>query len=568
MGVNDPGNLAVSPSCIILPTDLYSGSQTPTTSPGFLTPGYVEPTDLLPSAWSVRIYYTPTLYKQFTWFIKPETMKGTATLGQRGPFEFVIDDSVRYASTGLPFQPVEGLYVVVQNYQETYVYAAGYIAKCPKKTVSGYARDDGTEQGEYHVQCTDLFQELEWKTVDRQFINVRIGRIVKDAIDIFTNLDASDIDPFSGIDIALKRFKTETPAQVIQWAADIMNWTYIIDPATRKVKILAKDNTGIIIPQQITDDNVYDYFDVDTFELGRDADTLKNQIEFWYNEKFFLGAVNTAAPADPLANVIVANGANTTDWTSIPSGTDFYVQSSTALYSVEKNLTANPPKELRLSSAFKEGALVGVAGWIKGWRKHLFVTNEQSVSYVQSIRGGDGVVKFVLTEDSNNFTTEEARIFAAAQLALSSPLAYGRAQTSNDVFNFLPLREGMVIDFDLVKRKGFKGKIAIQSLAWSDMGGEIEPDESFDGAYHPHLALDLEFTPVLTGETAQARKTSQDLRRVYINDLAETQESYSRLNENIIVKDCIHVRKPAHTGLYNTGSAYTTDLNHYSFTST
>jgi len=397
-----PGNDASTHACLIDQVTLYSSLNNPLTQSGFLTPGWTEPTDLVPSAWSIKIYYSPTEYKQFGWYYKPETMRITNEYGQRGFFEFGLCDALSETSTDLPFQPVEDLFVWIQNYAETYTYAAGYIKKSRKKLVDGFARDDGTEQGDYSIQCVDLFAELERKPVKRVYTDVVLGFLVKDVIQRYTTLDASDIDTAAGLTIEYKRFTTQTPAQVLQWAADLMDWTYTINPENRKVIITNKTQGTVRVNFTVTDDNVYDYFDFETFDIGRDTDNIKNTVELTYFEKFPLGPVNVAITS----NVVAAHNTNVTDWENIPPETSFYVNSDT-LYRVEKNLTADPTKELRLSSAYAEASGTAVEGFLRGWRKTLVVTNETSIGFFKQIRGDDGIFTLVLSEDTNHFTFVE-----------------------------------------------------------------------------------------------------------------------------------------------------------------
>ena len=72
----------------------------------------------------------------------------------------------------------------------------------------------------------------------------------------------------------------------------------------RKIQLTTKDSAEVRFPVSITDSNVYDYFDRDTFKLRRQTDTIKNQIEFWFTEKYSKGTVNVSNGS----NIVVGYG--------------------------------------------------------------------------------------------------------------------------------------------------------------------------------------------------------------------------------------------------------------------
>lgn len=564
-------------SCQIDPNQLYSALNNPATSSNFLNPDYVEP-DEPACAWSIKIYYNGTAY-QFSWFYASQTLQISSVFGERGSASFMIADYDEEKSV-LPFVPVEEQYIEIYNVNEDYLYFAGYIRDVNPRLLA--VRADGSEACEYSISCTDLYHELERKPVRKVYTDKKLGFILRDVITRYTTLDASDIDSQLGFSVESYPINAKYPSQVLTHIAELTNTTYFIEPATRKLKLLAKEDGGASYPITITDDNLYDYFDRDSFSLRRQNDTIKNQIEFWFSERYDKGTVNVSSGS----NIVVGHGSPPeTEWDDLPANLQFKLKSGTAVYSVQKNNSAGTTQELRLSSNYAETTATDQAYELTGNRRRVFVSDEESIGLMRTLRGDDGIFTYVVSEDQNALTWNEARRFAAALLALSRPLPQGQATSYNTVFPYFPLLAGMVINFNLPNSKRFIGGVVIQQLSLRDLGGQVDEADFPGGQTHPLLQLDFTFNATMTQTQTQMRKMMQDLRKVKVNPDETAIEDYRRIPETFALKDCIHrsdpiqaaelltldelvqVRQETSGSLYYTELDYTNNTVDYSFTS-
>lgn len=564
-------------SCVIDINQLYNGLNNPATSSNFLNPNYVEP-DGPGCAWSIKIYYNNTAY-QFSWFYSSQSMEITSVFGERGSAKFVIDDYDEESSI-LPFVPVEEQYIEIYNFTEEQLYFAGYIRDVQARLLA--VRSDGSEACEYTLTCTDLFHELERKPVRKVYTNKKLGFILRDVIKRFTTLDASAIDSTLGITVASYPINAKYPSQVLTNIAELTNTTYFIEPKTRRLWLLPRDDGGATFPTSITDENLYDYFDRDTFSLRRQNDAIKNQIEFWFDERYDKGTVNVSHGS---ATVLGFGSPPLTDWDDLPANLQFKLKNSDAVYTVQKNNSGGGAQDLTLSSVYAETTATNQPYELRGNRRRLFVSDEESIGLMRTLRGDDGIFTYVVSEDQNALTWDEARRFASAMLALSRPLPQGQATTYNTVFPYFPLLAGKVLGFSLPNSKHFIGNVVIQQIIIRDLGGQVDEADFPGGETHPLLQIDFIFTATLTQAQTQMRKIMQDLRKVQVNADDKAVEDYRRIAETFALKDCVHIDAPIPLAeqlrlseeilsrevtdgpLFYTEMAFTTNLVDYSFSS-
>lgn len=525
-------------SCQIDVNQVFSSLQNPATQANFLNPGYVEPTDSPWCAFSIRIFYNGTAY-EFAHFYEGETLSILSTFGERGEFSFTIHDPYQ-EFTILPFVPANEQYAEIWNREGTHLYAAGYVRDVDPRMSA--VRDDLTEAGAFVISCTDLYHELERRVITDVYISKKIGFILKDVITRYTTLDASGIDATAGFTIDSYPVNAKTPSQVVTHLTDLLgNTTYIIDPATRKFTLADVDSGDARFSTVITDSNLYDYFDKDTFSLRRQTDQIKNEIELHFNRKFTSGTVNV----ENGSNIVVGYGAPPeTDWDDLPADLRFSVAGSDAIYTVNKNNSSGATQELRLSSAYQETTATNQAYELLGYRTRVRVTDEESRGVMSRVRGDDGRFVFVVSEDSNNFTFSEARRFAQALLTLSSPLPKGQGTTYGIQFQELPICAGKVMSFQLPNSKRFSGDIIVQQIRLVDEGNEILAEEHQTGVAQPRFRIEMSFTATLNSRQAQMRKVMMDLRKVKVNFDDGDIQRYAQLRETMIWQDCIHGHRP------------------------
>lgn len=527
-------------NCSIDLNQLYSALNNPASQADFLNPDYVEPTGPLCS-WSILIFHEGTGY-EFAWFYASQSMSITLSFGERGQARFVIEDYDEDA-TVMPFIPVEEMYVEVWNRDQDYLYFAGYT----RDVLQGYrhTRADGTEAATYTITCTDLFHELErcneGGSVNRVYQNKTLGFILRDVINRYTVLDGSDIDPALGYTVESFPIAAKTPAQVLQQIMELTGTTWVIEPGTKKVKLLSRDDGAVRFPVQITEDNKYSFFDYETFSIRRQNDTLHNQVEFWFNEKYTRGTVNVSQTS----NIVVGHGASPeTDWDALPGDLSFKLSASSAIYRVEKNLSSGLTQELRLSSAFAEATATNQAYELRGRRRRVFASDAESIGMMRTLGRGTGIFNIVMTDDGNAYTFAEARIRASGLLTLSRPLPQGSGETDTWAWPYQPLLAGMVLSFNLPTSKRFVGDVIVQTVQITDIGGEVAAHENPYGQAHPKCKVTLTWTATLTKLQAQLRKAMQAQQQVKVDLEQVDVEDYRRIPETFVIKECLHTSLP------------------------
>lgn len=546
-------------------------------SGSFLKPGYTEP-ELYGGSFSIKVFYDGVAY-EFNHFYTSQTMDIVSTFGQRGQATFQITDPYAEESI-LPFVPINEMYIEIWNSTGTHLYFAGYIRDVDPRLIE--VRDDLTEAAEFTITCTDLYHELERRSITDIYIGKKIGFILRDVITRYTTLDARGIDATAGFVIDSYPINAKTPSQVVTNLIDLLgDTTYFIDGAERKFYLLDKAGGGASFETQITSANLYNYFDRDTFSIRQQTDKIHNEIELHFNLKYSTGTVNV----ENGSNIVVGFGSPPiTDWDDLPADLRFKVSGETAVYTVNDNLSSGATQELRLSSAYQETTATDQEYELIGHRTRVRVSDSQSQGLLGRVRGDDGRFVFVVSEDNNSFTYSEARRFAQALLSLSNPLPKGQGTTFNTVFQDLPLCAGKILKLRTQEAKRFVGDVVVQQVRLTDLGGEIESYEHSSGQPQPNLQIDFTFTATLNSKQAQMRKVMMDLRKVEVNVEDGNIQRYAQLKETMVWGDCIHAKSPIQlsegvrfdqsittrrvddTALYYTEKDYTTSPVDYSFT--
>lgn len=522
--------------CEINLADLYGSQANPATLTNFLQADYGDPEGPpygidLNCAWSILIFYNGVGY-ELKWFYQSQSMQIVSTFSQRGSVTFKLED-YDHDRQLLPFIPTEEMPYEIWNEARDHQYAAGYT-KSPTQRML-YVRDDLTEAAEYTIQGTDLYEELEREPVYGIYTGKKLGFILRDVINRDTTLDGTDIDPNLGFVVDSFPINEKYPSQILNHICSLLGATYWIEASTRKVKVTLTSDSGSRFNTAITDDNLYDVFDSKTFEIGRQSDTLKNRVKFWFTEKYSKGTVSVGSDD----SIVAAFGdPPETEWDNLKPPLQFRVSGETAVYSVQDNLSSGIVQELRLSSPYVGADASNVAYELLGRRRYVYVTDEESIGVMRRIRGDSGKFTYVVSEDGNNFTFNEARRFAQALLTLSKPLPKGKATTYNDTFQELPLTAGRVLSFNLPQSKRFVGDVVVQEIVLTDVGGAVEIGDQI----HPKLQIDFSFNATLTSAQAQLRKMMQDLRKVTVAmDESTDIEDYAELRDTYVQKDCIHI---------------------------
>lgn len=517
---------------------IFSSLQNPATQANFLKPGYEEP-DLFGGSWSIKIFYNGTAYEFNHFYGTQHDMRIESNFGQRGQATFTLSDPYDDESI-FPFIPVNEQYIEIWNSTNTHLYFSGFLRDVDPRMLA--VRNDLTEAADYRIVATDLYHELERESITDIYLGKKIGFIIKDVITRYTTLDASEIDATLGFTIESYPINAKTPSQVITHLVDLLGkTTYVIDGPTRKFKLLDVDAGGAKFSTTITDSNLYDYFDRDTFSLRRQTDSIQNEIELHFNLRYTAGTVNVAN-----ASPIVAGFGSPpqTDWDDLPADLRFKLKNSDAIYTVNKNLSSGATQELRLSSAYQEASATDQEYELIGHRTRVRVSDTESQGVMSRVRGDSGRFVFVVSEDNNNFTYTEARRFASALLSLSQPLPKGQGTTFNTVFQEFPLTAGKVLPFSLPQSKRYVGDVVVQQVILSDLGGQIEAYEHASGQPQPNLRIDMVFTATLNSRQAQMRKVMMDLRKVKVNFDDDNIQRYAKLTETMVWNDCLHARRP------------------------
>lgn len=520
--------------CDIDKTQILSVIGNPADIPDFVRPDYEEPTHLNEHGFSLQIYIggpggTPY---EFTWFLKHRSVRFSSRMGERGQMSCSIYDFFK-DDERLPFEPEAEQYAVLSNYPErNLVYFAGFLRG--KNNVMITQREDGTEMREIALTFTDLFNELELeKTIIAQYENVTTAYILVDLLAKYTTLDVSEIDINLGLTVDAFQVKSESCAQVLQRIIDREDWTYWIDPGTRKIYVGPKASLAQSTGISVNESNVYDYFSRE-LDLNRNLNTYKNRIVYHYTEKLSYGTCNTTNGVNIVNSADVNN-----NWERITAPAYFALDGENAVYTIEENSTSGATREFRLSSPFM-GTNTGAGYTIWGMRKKVVVQDAVGIAQMKRLRGGSGVIDDVIAgENENLFTREQAREVAALLLALSRPLNEGGDNTNNRKLPLNALFAGQTIYFNLPISKRFSGTVEIQSVETQETGAVFT---DADGIQYPIVDYQLDFTHAQMRLQSQLRKLMMDSRRVTIADDDELEINLI-VDEVVGVKSCLSVRR-------------------------
>jgi len=511
---------------------------------GYGSPAGPPPERDMPSAWSIKVFLGDDAY-QLGWFYDPETMRITSTYGEKGSASFgIVDDYEPYQV--IPFRLEDALELRVQiwNLSETYCYFDGFLADADPEVIG--VRADGTEAVRYQVSCKDLYGELERESVNKLYTSKKHGFILRDVLWNYTTLDPSDIDPNLGFLVDSYPIKSKRPSQILEHIANLTDTTYIIEPVTRKIKLVSKTDAAVRFNLTVNETNKYDLFDKDSFKIRRQNDLVHNVIEFWYRPRYTAGTVNVSQGT----NIVAGHGSPpATDWEGLLPPMQFKLANSSAVYTAEKNNSSGATQEWRLSSNYAESTSGG-AGTNQPYELRsdepspVYVTDQMSIGLYRALRKDSGRFVYKVSSDENYFTYAEAKRFAGAMLAMARPLPQGQATTYTSVWSWQPLLAGMVLPFDLPTTKRYVGDVVVQQIVIEDEGGTVDAELNQYGQVHPYCKIRLSFDATLSKWQAQFRKLMLEAQKVKIN-LDDTLNKISvQVPELLVMKDCVHPSEP------------------------
>lgn len=527
----------MSENCIDLVTTPLPGY-----SPGtdILNPNYVEPSSNQPAI-SILIYIGTTAY-QFNKFYANASLEIEDYRGfERGNAKFtIVDDNPLFFN--LPFVPLIDQKIEIWNQNQTDLFFSGRIAEVKNTLI--VRRDNGTEVLSYQITCTDRTVDLERVLISERYLNVKTGFIVKDVISRFTFLDASTIDANTGVIVTDVRVSQQYPSQVIQRMLDIeATWTFWYNPNTLQCYYGPYADTLNLLPIEITESNVYEIFDADTFTVYPDRSIIRNRVKFFFNNRYQEGSVSVAKGS----KIVFGQGTEFT--TNVKEGAQFRISGSSATYNVERVET---DLQLRLSSEFQEDSIIsGTEYEITGSRFAIVVEDTTSIAQMALINNeagiNAGVYEYIVPNDSNSYTRAEARQIANAHLLrFVQPLVKGDADTYNSKLTVPSLRAGQTIRINLPVSRQVVADVVIQKILWKDTGALLERaawGDPSDTRIDPLFKISLDFQDRQFDVRNQIKRLMADVRRITAND-NDLIEDVKIFGELVFVDDCIELNEP------------------------
>lgn len=530
--------------CEIDPAAVTGEIPDPSAYPDFFTSGWTEPTDSPTSGWSIEIKYNGQWY-EFNHYLVDDFVRITTNNQESGDAEFTIYTG--YKSSGrvtrvVPFIPVGMMPMRIRNYSQNKWYFVGFTRH---KTVKMISRDDVdfSEKQFVTIHSTDLYFELEKKkTIVAVYENQTTFYILRDIIRKYAPyIDYTQIDPTLGRTVTRFEIAYESPAEILQRIMDLeTTMTYRFDYENYALIIGEKSDSTFVAPVSITSEVLYDYFDLD-FNIEHDYDYIANEIHLSFVERYSEGLVNVAN-----ASPIVVGNTGDEDWFNIEvRNAQFRVLSSNKYYSIAENVSeVGPPVvlELTLSTDYDEALATGVAYEIIGQRKIFVYRNTDSVEYMRSITGTNGIIdKIVQVDNESPLTFAQAVIIGTAYGNLFSyPLVSGSGNTTNTKFLIdTYFQAGDSFNFDLLSAKGFVGVVVIQSCTVESVGAHRV---GFDGNIYPVLKFSLDFTQNFFSVENQIKKIMQSAQKVTLPDgeISDIlQSNYEAFGERVFFSDCI-----------------------------
>jgi len=396
--------------CFIDPASTSGGIPDPTSDPDFVLPGWTEPSGSLESSLSIEIKHDGTWY-EFGWWYISASLSINSRYGEAGVCEFAFTTGSKNQQE-VPFVPPANMLVRIQNRDKTKLYFTGYTRHASPNFIS---RNDVTfeEKQEVVISCTDLYHELEKKkNIKDRYLDKTTFFVLKDVIRRHTNLDHTQIDATKGRIVDDFRIEIESPAEVLQRVLDIeQTYTFKIRMSDSALLIDEKGASTFQIPQEITSENLYDFFSTD-FKIEHDYDYIKNVIEIWFTERYSVGTANAG-----FGSPFVVGFTGDEDWHLLDTrDAKFRFLNDAKYYSIKENPSvAGPPKviELVLQSNFDEPSETNEPYEIVGQRRPVVVRSSSSIEYQKRVSGGSGEITDVIPIDNSNPLTFAQGLFIA-----------------------------------------------------------------------------------------------------------------------------------------------------------
>lgn len=502
----------------------------PADTPGFRTPNYVPPTNVLLPWFSIKIFVGDTP-EEFNYFYESGSAEGEEVFASRGLASFMIRDTdpVKFS---LPFMPVQFQRVEIWDIDELEdePLFSGEIQTVRRQTLG--KRKDGTPLQFLIIECEDDWGRMEDDTYNELYENRRAGYILRDAFSR-AGFDVSEIDPNFGPLFDKFPVNEITPADVATQILGLLDYTYRINRRTKKVYIWARDAQGAEVTR-VTESNWHKVFDLD-LEIQPDYLGYANKIILEALQKFNRGSANFQLNSD-----VVLGYSGAEDWYLIPPG-DLSIENlnTGSVYSINKNNSDNiGGNELVLESKSKEDS-TNTPYVIRGSLTKVVRRNARSMEQMRALRGGKGVVTKKISYSNVAMTREEMIKVADFELAIASRNLYsGSGNSDSHRMRGRRPSVGLTIFFDLQVTKGVQAGVRIESWRWKDISTHDN-----DGTRRCQgLGYSLEFTPSVTRE--QIRELAKETKKQGIT----SNDIYLLDNEQMLnvvaFKDCLTAVPP------------------------
>lgn len=506
-----------------------------------LNPLFIEDENCPEPAISIKIRLGDD-WHQFNCFYNPPSLMIEENRGfEKGKSTFRITDSNKYHEN-LPFIPIIGMSIEIWNLTENDLLFKGSIDDVERYTIT--RRCDGTDVSYFDITCGDKTNDFERIIFSARYTNVKLGFIIRDIIKRFTWFDETDIDSTLGQDVAEYRVNLKYPSQVIQELLQLEpSLTFWIDWENNKPQ-LTDITSPLSVNMYINNDNVFNYFDVDTFTLGLDNNLVKNVIIYKYNKSYSEGTVSLREGG------ILVSGQNTKWKSNVKAGAKIRFGNEDAEYSI-REVTAD--NEIFLNEAYQGELYIETEldYLITGMTGTIQVEDIASINRMAAINREnnkpqiDGKYMMLVPRDSGTYSYNEAVSVANSYLeSYKDPGVTGKGTSDNSKIPLRGLRAGQVIYFDLNISRGFDAYVVIQKLVKRDTGAKLCRIDTTAGEdrIDPLLIYEFDFQDRIYDLRNIIKKLSADVRR--LDDSDETIEIINKSSESIDIYDCIDFSYP------------------------
>lgn len=503
-----------------------------------LNPNYIPDDDCSPS-FSILIYLGGTAH-EFNCFYHPPTMTIEENRGfERGKATFRITDYNR-TQFNLPFIPVMNLHCEIWNFTQNDLFHSGPIVEVEPIFLS--RRCDGTEAMYYDITVSNKIELFERNYVYERYENVTTGFIAKDIIKRWTMLDDSDIDPTIGNIIEDFRVAKLYPSQVLQRILDLEpTWTFWVDWETEKPQIGETSQSYNTI-LNITESNVYSYFDNNKLILAPDNSSIHNVIIFEFNMKYGEGTCSIKKGDN------IVFGQNTDFTAFVSEGSQIRINGSDSIYTIDRIYNETT---LRISGNYQEDTIVTAVPFeILGGIGVVTVTDQSSIARMAALNNESGPLagryEFAVPNDNEYYSYQEAiNIARAYLLRYSEALISGRAYSDNDKISLRSLHAGQVINFNLPTSRKVTADIVIEKLVKKDTGAKLCRIVTTPGEdrIDPLWEYDFDFKDRMFDARNQIKRLMADVRRSRVTDSNDIIYKMD-FSEQLFIDDCVELVPP------------------------